>query len=142
MVCPSSWSKINLFTPSHNQITLLFWQFSRYFENLPCFYHASLNWSWFFLIWKSVIKFGLEANWRLPKFTTIRKSKYHFNALLPSEAIKFQFLLAILYSVSRIVSRLCTNVCAIASAIQACACKEGHNPCACTCQSIFTTAWA
>ena len=37
MVCPSSWSKINLFTPSTNLITLLFWQFSRYFGWLPCF---------------------------------------------------------------------------------------------------------
>ena len=44
MVCPSSWRKINLFTPSPYLITLLFWQFSRYFGRLPCFQSCFIDW--------------------------------------------------------------------------------------------------
>ncbi len=45
MVCPSSQRKIDLFTPSFNFITLLFWQFSSCFGGLTCFQsHPIVTW--------------------------------------------------------------------------------------------------
>jgi len=45
MVCPSSWSKINLLTPSPNQITLLFLTVFKVFQEftllLPCFIYIT-----------------------------------------------------------------------------------------------------
>ena len=45
MVCPSSWRKIDLFTPSFNLITLLFWQFSRCIWGLACFQSYLIVWT-------------------------------------------------------------------------------------------------